>query len=120
MTAEQERRIVAEVERVDAIADEAWREWAQTHALDNSIPPTCFRSGFALGYARGRADAQELPEVRAEELVDGQWYWAWEISEESKPVAVKAAGQNVCVGRFKESKIYYRAFRGPLRVGEGK
>lgn len=117
--ADQEEKIMAA--RIDAIADAAWKEWAQTHALDNNIPQTCFRSGFAIGYTRGRADAWDLPEVRAEELILGKSY-----------EATNRDGEVRCcfAGMMKGGKTYVffcgnpnehladdYSFRGPLPLG---
>lgn len=83
-----------------------------------------YRRGFDDGYDRGRADAMELPQVRAEELVLGKSY-----------EAINKDGESRCcfAGMMKGGKTYVFfcgnpnehladefSFRGPLRFREGK
>ena len=114
-------------------AEQAWKEWSkerveQRDLLFYSTSAQAFMQyGFLAGYARGRADAQELPEVRAEELVVGEIYRYRGISSWF-PVRVIAMFEE-CV-RLEEFGVHGYAdipfkssqnkFRGPLPLGGGE
>ena len=114
----------AEQERIE----KAWEE--------AEIPIDCvlgdnkwavMKNGFRYGFLAGRADAMELPEVRAEELVVGEIYRYRGISSWF-PVRVIAMFEE-CV-RLEEFGVHGYAdipfkssqnkFRGPLPLGGGE
>lgn len=100
--------------------EKAWKEWhtENSHIDDcsDSFPDELAKTGFVAGYARGRADAMELPEVCWDELEKGKWYLGrnillskWEVFQHGdvSDVAIQFAPEQF-------------SFRGPLRFGEGK
>ena len=103
----------AEQERIE----KAWEE--------AEIPIDCvlgenkwavMKNGFRYGFLAGRADALDLPDVRAEELVMGEWYLGknilinkWDVFQHDQNTAFTI---QYAVEQF--------SFRGPLPLGGGE
>lgn len=104
-------------------AEEAWREYIEPMPDFQRLR----RDGpsFLAGYTRGRADAWQLPEVRAEELEEGKYYFAqWGKDEDENWTVIR-------VSKWREGNIalwitgdecevdvcYFQRFRGPLPLG---
>ena len=92
------------------IAQKAHKAWWEKCCHDDA--DVSYEDAFLAGYTRGRADAMEMPEVRAEDLVRGEAYLM-------RSVGAREWSFYRCekVGAFIGSKV---CFRGPLRFGEGK
>ena len=99
-------------------AEQAWKVEAERKRW-GKLPTTTYNpvhEAFHLGYTRGRADAMELPEVRAEELVMGEWYLGknilinkWDVFQHDQNTAFTI---QYAVEQF--------SFRGPLPLGGGE
>ena len=113
----------AEQERIE----KAWEE--------AEIPIDCvlgenkwavMKNGFRYGFLAGRADAMELPEVRAEELEEGNVYIG--VMESGKCfVGVELFDpengsepyiQLHCFGHTEKTPAVFTSFRGPLPLGD--
>ena len=125
--------MTADLERI--VATE-WEIHKGKTGIRSDSGSEAFRFGFLAGYARGRADAMELPEVRAEELEEGKLYVGLTKNNQRRPVyrgditgcvydeilEVQAdILQFGFVGFYGPvPSLEQFSFRGPLRVGEGK
>lgn len=100
----------AEKERIK----KAWEDWLHQPGYFST------KEAFEGGYARGRADALVLPEVRAEELEDLKYYW---IVRPDGFRVIDCWTHYDCIGfgnLFPDGIPDGCRIFGPLQMGEGK
>ena len=95
-------------------AEQAWKEYQEFTKANGFDEP--HEQSFMAGFIAGVGDAMELPEVRAEELVMGEWYLGknilinkWDVFQHDQNTAFTI---QYAVEQF--------SFRGPLPLGGGE
>lgn len=105
-------------------AEQAWKEYQEFTKANGFDEP--HEQSFMAGFIAGVGDAMELPEVRAEELEEGNVYIGvmesgqcfvgvelFDPENGSEPYI-----QLHCFGHTEKTPAVFTSFRGPLPLGD--